>query len=173
MNAKEFIEKVIDDEYKLDFSARDMRKTPFVEYERNRLTFMTSFSFPTVTHSKRTEDTSSRDPEMIERIIQSAEQSQKRLLFKLEKYSNKKWGEIYAAFTSINAKTDLKNYYQIWYIKQDESHWKVFSVYTRDHIDGGWEYANGEKLNNPGKLLETQKFVAPDDPADLEDWNNS
>jgi hypothetical protein len=171
--AKKFINGVINTEFEAEYASRAITEVDYTIYLSNLKDLNSAFIHMEPFINLRSEDLNSYSEEKLSRFVKSAKDVEKRVLFKIEKHSNKTHGEIYSAFVGINSRGDLKNYFQVWYAKIFENDWKVFSIYTRDHIDGGWEYTNGEKLSNPGKLLETQKFVAPDDPDDLEDWNNN
>jgi hypothetical protein len=174
MTIYETIEKVVSLNFEVLFSSKDIKDTPYVVYEKNVEQYKSFFDMATVYHNYRSETEDDSDPERLIKVIQNAKKAKKPTVFKINKFQNKSFGLIYGVYVGLNSNLGIDTYFEIWYFREVEPNtWKIFSTYTKNSIEGRWEYTNGEKLGKPGKLLETEKFVAPDDPTDLEDWENS
>lgn len=164
-DAVAFIEKFLDKEYSCwEVTYRELDNKKFNKIVAG---FVEEFySFEAITGILRSKEVSVSWLDEAKRFLGA---TIRRPLFKIEQYTL--GGEvIFAACTGSN---DLgsDSYFEVIIFRRMTSQYKIFSIYLTDP-EGGFEFHDGSEFSfSQAQLVAIKKFLAPQDEADLMDYN--
>ena len=92
-----------------------------------------------------------------------------RHLYKISKYKNIKYGEIYLVYVSLFIDSERrKNYFDLTYcfiVTKLEGQYKIISQWMVDlDNEKKWLFSFGDtdvKINRPGEFIETERYIEP------------
>jgi len=111
------------------------------------------------------------DDDYFEQMAEQVSDEAPRTLMLVRGYRHPALGEIHRCYTT-STWVGKPRYFNCFYLGETAEGMRIVARYTCNREHSGWDWSGGASIGGHGEQLYVERFVAPADPRDLEDYES-